>query len=29
MGVLYSEDDPINLYFGDEKSFLFSLSPKY
>ncbi|CAD8095357.1 unnamed protein product [Paramecium sonneborni] len=29
MNILYSENDPQSLYFGDEKSFLFSLMPKY
>ncbi|CAD8186207.1 unnamed protein product [Paramecium pentaurelia] len=29
MGILYNPKDQISLYFGDEKSFLFSLLPKY
>lgn len=29
MNILYSDNDPVSLYIGDEKSFLFSLMPKY
>ncbi|CAK84491.1 unnamed protein product (macronuclear) [Paramecium tetraurelia] len=29
MGILYNPNDQVSLYFGDEKSFLFSLLPKY
>ncbi|CAD8104089.1 unnamed protein product [Paramecium sonneborni] len=29
MGILYNPNDQISLYFGDEKSFLFSLLPIY
>ncbi|CAK65305.1 unnamed protein product (macronuclear) [Paramecium tetraurelia] len=29
MGILYNPKDQISLYFGDEKSFLFSFLPKY
>lgn len=29
LGILYNPNDPVTLYFGDEKSFLFSLMPKY
>ena len=29
LGLLYNEKDPVSLYFGDERSFIFSFMPKY
>lgn len=29
IGILYNPNDEVSLYYGDKRSFLFSLLPKY